>query len=93
MNPLIAETGIETRKAVVVAWLEQNIEYARAQVKRAVANRDGDKVRDWETWRSFSEHALGELQIDALDLWMANLGDSKFDPTVVDEAETSFGEA
>jgi hypothetical protein len=93
MKERIPEIDIESRKAIVCSWLEQNIEYSRTQVKRAVANRDGDKVRDWETWRSFSEHALGEVQSGMLDLWLSNMENPKFDPTLVDDSDTTFGEA
>lgn len=87
------EIDLKTRKAVVAAWLEQNIRYARAHVRKGVAAKDGDKVRDWETWRSFSEHALGEIQAGTLDLWMTQLGNPDFDPTSVDEVVSSFGDA
>lgn len=93
MKTSITEIDIQTRKAIVTAWLEQNIRYARVHIKSGVANRDGDKVRDWETWRSFSEHALGEVESGILDLWMANLENDNFDPSLVDAAESSFGEA
>lgn len=92
MSATFADIDIETRKAIVGAWLVQNIEYARAHVKLAVNDRNGDKVREWETWRSFSEHALGEVQSGLLDMWIANFENSKFDPTLVDEAESSFGD-
>ncbi|HQF56601.1 MAG TPA: hypothetical protein PK208_15890 [Fibrobacteria bacterium] len=87
------DIDLKTRKAVVAAWLEQNIRYARSHVRKAVAAKDGDKVRDWETWRSFSEHALGELEGGALDMWMLQLGNPDFDPTSVDEVASSFGDA
>lgn len=95
MNPSKPEIDIDldVRKAVVAAWLEQNIRYARSHVRKAVAAKDGDKVRDWETWRSFSEHALGEIQAGTLDLWMSQLGNPDFDPTSVDEVVSSFGDA
>ena len=93
MNRPFSDIDFETRRAVVKAWLEQNILYARAHVKKAVSAKDGDKVRDWEAWRSFSEHALGEIQDGTLDLWIAELGNPDFDPTMVDEATSSFGEA
>ncbi len=93
MKTSLTEIDFELRKAVVVAWLDQNIRYARVHIKNAVQSKDGDKVRDWETWRAFSEHAMGEIQSGALDLWMVNLDNSTFDPTLVDEAESNFGDA
>lgn len=93
MKPSLSEIDMATRKALVTAWLEQNIRYARTHVKYAMVTKDGDRVRDWETWRAFSEHAIGEIQGGALDLWFANLENPNFDPTLVDEAESTFGEA
>ena len=93
MKPIIPEIDIQVRKAVVAAWLEQNIRYARLHVKKALQAKDGDRVRDWETWRSFSEHALGEVQSGVLDIWLVNLEQPDFDPTIVDDAESTFGEA
>lgn len=93
MTVPISHIDLETRKAIVGAWLDHNIRYARVHIKYAVVTKDGDRVRDWETWRAFSEHALGEVQAGALDLWLTNLEDPNFDPTLVDEAESSFGEA
>lgn len=92
MKPILPEIDTECRKAVVAAWLEQNIRYARSHVKKAVTEKAGGKVRDWETWRSFSEHALGELNAGVLDIWLENLDDPNFDPTLVDEAESTFGD-
>ena len=92
-NAPLSDIEFETRRALIKAWLEQNILYARSHVKKAIAAKDGDRVRDWETWRSFSEHALGEIQDRRLDLWIAELGNPDFDPTTVDDAASNFGEA
>jgi hypothetical protein len=92
MKPILPEIDLETRKAIVAAWLDQNIRYARSHVKQAVNEKAGGKVRDWETWRSFSEHALGELNAGVLDIWLVNLDDPNFDPTLVDEGESTFGD-
>lgn len=69
---------LNEQKAVVVRFLRQCNAYADGKLAEydrrleAAGGHDPStetKIREWESYKAFNEHALGELATDRLDAW------------------------
>lgn len=65
------QVPVVLRRALVDGWLERNIAYAQERIRACYQKSDGERLRDWEVWRTFSEHARGELRTGKLDEWLS----------------------
>lgn len=70
--------NLDQQKAVVARFLRQCNAYADGKLAdyglrlREAGGDDATlaaKIREWESYKAFNEHALGELATDRLDTW------------------------
>jgi len=71
--------SLKDKKLIIIDFLQRCNTYSEQMLEGYEKQLEGNdvipaseiqqKIHDWVTYRKFNEHAIGELELEALDNW------------------------